>query len=37
MSSPRRDALAILARRYSEDYQRIYQSVKAGAPVSEAA
>lgn len=31
----RREALAALARRYPDDYQRIYQSIKAGAPIDE--
>lgn len=35
MSTTRQDALAALARRYPEDYRRIYQSVKAGAPIDE--
>jgi len=35
MSALRRDALAALARRYPEDYRRIYQSIKDGSPVDE--
>lgn len=32
---PRQEALAALARRYPEDYRRIYQSIKDGEPISE--
>ena len=35
MSNPRREALAALARRYPEDYRRIYQSIKDGSPIDE--
>ena len=35
MSAVRPQALAALARRYPEDYQRIYQSIKEGAPIDE--
>lgn len=31
----RREALAALARRYPEDYRRIYESIKAGTPIDE--
>ena len=31
----RREALAALARRYPDDYQRIYTSIKAGTPIDE--
>lgn len=34
-ASPRSKALAALARRFPEDYQRIYQSIKTGAPIDE--
>lgn len=33
----RRQALAALARRYPEDYRRIYDSIKAGCPIDEVA
>ena len=35
MAAVRREALAALARRYPEDYRRIYESIKSGSPVDE--
>lgn len=34
MTAIRREALAALARRYPDDYQRIYLSIKAGSPTA---
>ena len=35
MSAVRPQALAALARRYPDDYKRIYQSIKSGTPIDE--